>query len=129
MRRIGGGVAARFAYLRLVYTSLATSTLSEQDLREIEEASRRQNDEAGLTGFLLFDGRGFHGVLEGRRARVLERMEAIVQDPRHKRLAVLSETPAQHRRFANWTYGSIAGSAEPGPDLPSAQFLRTLVQD
>ncbi len=103
--------------LRLVYVSAAARPLGAEDLEAIARVSERNNAERGLTGLLLFGGARFYGVLEGPRRRVLARMEAIITDPRHRALRILSEEEIAAARFANWSFGRIPAT-EGEDDVP-----------
>lgn len=93
--------------LRLVYVSTAARPLGADDLEAIARASERNNAAWGLTGLLLYGGSRFYGVLEGARRRVFDRMEAIITDPRHRALRIVSEEEIVAKRFANWSFGRI----------------------
>ncbi|HMR54104.1 MAG TPA: BLUF domain-containing protein [Amaricoccus sp.] len=94
-------------FIQLVYVSTAAETLRPADLDTIAEVSRRRNEQAGLTGFLLHQGPRFYGVLEGPTRALFARMEAIVTDPRHRRVVVLREDTITERRFRNWSFGIL----------------------
>ena len=110
--------------LRLVYASTAAPGLTAADLGAIAARSAEHNRAAGLTGLLLHQGGSFYGVLEGPRRRLLARMERIITDPRHARVEILLEAPADSRRFDAWTFASLPGSAAHRP--MAEDFIRTL---
>ena len=53
---------------QLVYVSTASRAMSDADLNEILDVSRRKNRERDVTGVLLYLDRGFLQVLEGPEA-------------------------------------------------------------
>lgn len=90
---------------RLVYTStfnLGRVESAPVALRDILSASRRNNAEHGVTGYLIFDGETFLQVLEGSPEAVTTTFNRIKADPRHRRLTTLSSRTASHRLFPNW---------------------------
>jgi hypothetical protein len=110
--------------LRLVYSSAAAPGLTAADLEAIAARSAERNRAAGLTGLLLHQGDGFHGILEGSRRRLFARMERIITDPRHARLDILLEAPADARRFDAWSFASLPDSVARKPIVED--FVRTL---
>ena len=101
---------------RLVYTSknLLHGTDAEiaAAVRQILEASQRNNVEADVTGALMFNAGAFAQVLEGPRRGVEETFERIQCDSRHGDVTVLQCKPAETRRFANWAMAFTGQSAE-----------------
>ena len=75
----------------------------------------------GLTGLLLFGGSRFYGVLEGPRRRVFGRMEAIITDPRHRALRIISEEEIAAQRFANWSFGRIPDTGDSSDSVASLE--------
>ncbi len=111
--------------IRLIFASTAVRVLAPAELDAIEATSARHNRTHGLTGFLLFGGQRFYGVLEGPRRRVIGRMERIAVDPLHRRIVIVSEDDITERRFATWTFSRIdegAGEAG-GPNLLDSFIL------
>ncbi len=74
-------------------------------LNQILATSERHNEEAGITGALLFDTLWFIQVLEGEREAVSATLRRIMADERHAELVVMDCRPAQTRLFANWWMG------------------------
>ena len=110
--------------VRLIYVSAAAPALTAADLEAIAARSARRNRLANVTGLLLHQGEGFFGVLEGPRRQLFARMERIITDPRHARVDILFEAPADDRRFATWSFGVLPDSAE--QKLAAEQFVRSL---
>lgn len=101
----------------LIYVSDAVGVLDEPRLREILERARAQNAQLGITGILLsFSGR-FVQYLEGPADHVATLFASIREDPRHERVRVLMEAPADKRRFGSWSMGyePVRVPAEPIP--------------
>ncbi len=84
-----------------MYQCQEAEPLSEAEIAEILEVSRRNNESRGITGMLLYrDGR-FLQVLEGDKAPVLDLVKTIRRDPRQKAFTVLYESEWP-RLFAGW---------------------------
>lgn len=94
--------------------------VTEAEIQRIVEVSQENNSRLGLTGLLLHQGEKFYGVLEGPSRRVLSRMEVIAADPRHRSLQILSERDIPGRRFENWSFGSLPGTARPSAETIAA---------
>lgn len=90
---------------QLLYVSGATRPMGEDDLDAILTASRRNNDEKGVTGVLLFAEDTFIQVLEGERSVVRDLAARIRKDKRHRNFMVLVERTTATRAFADWQMG------------------------
>ncbi|AWN55656.1 BLUF domain-containing protein [Methylobacterium sp. 17Sr1-1] len=80
-------------------------------MRQILDASQRNNRAAGVTGALMFNGGAFAQVLEGPRAGVEETFERIQRDERHGDVTVLQCGPAEARGFPDWSMAFVGQSA------------------
>ncbi|MGA7675304.1 MAG: BLUF domain-containing protein [Rhizomicrobium sp.] len=90
---------------QLVYVSTASWAMSNADLNEILDASRRNNRVNGVTGMLLHIDRGFLQVLEGPKAAVEETYARIKQDRKHNAPRILVEQETDGRLFGDWSMG------------------------
>ncbi len=101
------------ALYRLVYASknLLTGTEAEAAVEQILAASRRNNERAGVTGALMFNGGAFAQVLEGPQKGVEETFERIQRDTRHSDVTVLEGGPITERGFVNWSMAFVGQSA------------------
>jgi hypothetical protein len=90
---------------QLVYVSAASWAMSNAELNEILDASRRNNRRSAVTGMLLHIDRGFLQVLEGPKAAVEEIFARIKRDSRHNALRVLIEQETEGRQFGDWSMG------------------------
>lgn len=88
--------------ITLVYTSVATRPMSEQDLLDILQVSRRNNVGDDITGLLLYHHGSFMQVLEGPRANVEHTYQRIARDKRHHYIATILKQPIQKRCFGAW---------------------------
>lgn len=137
----------------LVYVSQARAPMTDEELRELLEHSRKRNLADGITGLLIyryspeFSRGNFLQVLEGPAAALDDVWERISKDRRHHTIVVLEESgDPPERMFADWSMGfknvqdddlrGVTGFADMGSDafwdraardtLPSAlEFLST----
>ncbi len=101
----------------LVYSSNATGSVSETELRELLDVSRRANGRAGITGLLLYRNGRFVQFLEGPEDDVRALYRRISADPRHGGIRLLVDGHPQSRTFQDWSMGyePLATSDEPLP--------------
>ncbi|MGH1570651.1 BLUF domain-containing protein [Methylobacterium sp. P31] len=101
---------------RLVYASKNLLQGPEAEVtaavRQILDASQRNNREIGVTGALMFNAGAFAQVLEGPRQGVEATFERIQRDLRHSDVTVLQCGPAESRGFANWSMAFVGQSAQ-----------------
>ena len=90
---------------RLLYVSSASHRMSAQELAELLQQSRRNNERLGITGMLLYKDGDFMQVIEGEEPAVRALYARIERDPRHGGSTVLLEEPAQTRLFGEWAMG------------------------
>jgi len=105
----------------LIYVSTADHLMSESELMNILEQSRRWNLDHNLTGMLIYiqglfiqtgslqlqqqiTGR-FMQVLEGSKEDVEEVFSMIQKDDRHHNLIVLESSSQSSRNFESWQMG------------------------
>jgi hypothetical protein len=75
-------------------------------LATILSQSRRNNEQLGVSGALLFSDGSFFQVLEGEASAVDELYITISRDPRHSRAVTIIREPIARRTFGEWTMGS-----------------------
>lgn len=91
--------------LSIVYVSVATKPMSEDDVAAILVQSRANNIRLGLTGALLCHRQRFIQILEGEEKQVLTKYRTISFDPRHQAVHLLSREFIEKRQFPRWTMG------------------------
>ncbi len=91
----------------LVYLSLASPGLSTVDVRSILGSAQVKNRRRDVTGLLLYSGRHFVQVLEGRALELDDLVGVLQRDERHASLQVLTRHPIRHRRFGSWAMGYV----------------------
>ncbi|MFQ3646600.1 MAG: BLUF domain-containing protein [Anaerolineae bacterium] len=114
--------------ITLVYTSMATRPMTEKDLLDILEVSRRNNTADEITGLLLYHNGNFMQVLEGPRANVEHTYQRIARDKRHHYVVTVLKQPITDRAFGAWKMSFVNLSNPTVADDPaySRYLLDTL---
>jgi hypothetical protein len=97
---------------RLLYVSTAVNLITEDDLHQILETSRKNNQEQGITGVLCGSGRHFIQVLEGADHALIRTYGKILDDARHRDCVLIGLVPIAQRMFAQWSMGYIQKTHE-----------------
>jgi len=98
--------------IQLTYASRTTRILGPSDVKDILQASQRNNAAVGVTGALCLANGIFLQQLEGDRNVVNQVYNRILLDNRHKDTAILDFSEISSRHFGNWNMGLISTVAE-----------------
>lgn len=90
---------------RIIYASRATRDLSPDELVDLLSTARALNEQAGLTGMLVYAGQSFLQALEGDPEALEETYARIRRDVRHSGLRLLQDVEVTERRFPDWSMG------------------------
>ncbi len=90
---------------RIIYCSQATYDLSPEELVELLEKSRRNNERDGLSGMLLYSSQSFLQMLEGEEEPLRSAYERIGSDSRHTNLRLLADVEVTQAMFGDWSMG------------------------
>jgi Sensors of blue-light using FAD len=90
---------------RIIYCSQATHDFSPDELVTLLETARQRNEQAGLTGMLLYCSQSFLQVLEGDAQALEDTYARILADPRHTNLRLLMDATVDAPLFPDWTMG------------------------
>jgi len=93
------------ALVSLVYVSVASRPMTDDDLRVILRKARDKNAGLGVTGMLLYRDGFFLQILEGEQAQVDKLYTVIAADDRHRNVLKIEEHPISERTFGQWTMG------------------------
>jgi Sensors of blue-light using FAD len=93
--------------MHCIYASAARRNFDTAELMELLQAARKHNDEAGLTGMLLYTEGSFFQVLEGAPGAVEALYSRIELDSRHEQVTRIVTEAIPSRSFAHWTMGFI----------------------
>ena len=102
--------------MRVVYVSQNTiqgdDDYLSQQIEQILDTARRLNEQADITGALMFNRGLFAQVLEGPAAAVEETFERIQCDQRHTEVLMVACDPMTERSFDQWSMAYIGMQAE-----------------
>ncbi|MDN3646892.1 BLUF domain-containing protein [Pontixanthobacter aestiaquae] len=87
---------------QFVYISTAAHEVSNDDVVNILESSRRNNPDRGITGFLIFNGRNFLQLVEGPEDALFSLMNQLARDSRHSGIVRLEDIPIETRTCEEW---------------------------
>jgi hypothetical protein len=89
----------------IVYVSIATQKITEDDLKSILQAGRAHNQLAGITGILLYRDGFFIQAIEGEEEQVDTLFARLLEDPRHTNQLIIYKEPIDKRCFSEHTMG------------------------
>ena len=89
--------------IELLYTSEATDSMSDAELKALLATSRRNNPRHGITGMLIFHRNAFLQLLEGDEREVMRLYQTILGDTRHRGSRVVWKGPVTERCFPEWS--------------------------
>ena len=91
----------------LVYASRMASGVVHDELDDIMQTSRENNEKHGITGALCYSALGFLQCLEGPSDVINELYGKIIRDDRHVDVTLLAYSGIHQRRFAKWAMAYI----------------------
>lgn len=89
----------------LVYVSVATEEMSDDELQVLLKYARINNERQNITGLLLYRDGFFVQALEGDENKIDALFAKIKVDRRHCRVTLLYKRPITHRAFPDWRMG------------------------
>ena len=87
---------------RLIYISRVARQVRLADADEIARGSVERNQQAGVTGLLLYTPSHFIQVLEGEPGAIAGTYFRIEKDARHTELRVIDDREVDAREFGAW---------------------------
>jgi len=90
---------------QILYSSESVTNLQKEDLDSLLATSRIYNEQNGITGILLYDGRRFVQIIEGPAPVVDALYEKISNDRRHRNVSTFFDRKIQERTFGQWGMG------------------------
>ena len=97
---------------QVIYISTGANVRMDE-VEAILDSSRRNNPAAGITGFLLYNGRNFLQLLEGREDDLLALLAMLRADERHAGIVLLSDEFISQRDCPEWTMQHLRLSDSP----------------
>lgn len=110
---------------QIVYASAATRPLTPQDLADILQVARSCNDQAEITGMLLYRRGQFLQVLEGSEEHLRPLLAKLKKDPRHRQVEVLLDGMITARAFGAWSMAFQDVSGLEPEELPAYSHFLT----
>lgn len=89
----------------LIYTSVASQKMTDNDLKDLLKKSRANNSSLGITGMLLYLDPFFIQVIEGDEMVIDKAFDTIKKDPRHYKVSIIYKKLIPRRLFPDWTMG------------------------
>lgn len=90
---------------QIVYLSSATYKLTKDQLIDLLEQSRENNQKDGITGILLYQGGNILQVLEGEAEDVERLLRRVRRDDRHSGFIKVLDREIEERFFPEWSMG------------------------
>ena len=87
---------------RILYVSTA-DMLDDGIIGDILKGAAQHNQQTGISGFLLYNGRNFLQLIEGGDAAIGSLMDRIEVDPRHDGVARLYDAAIGERCTPDWS--------------------------
>lgn len=110
---------------QLAYSSIATVPITSGALEDIAAGAAKFNEDNGVTGLLLCDGRRFLQLIEGPVDRIDACMARIRMDGRHRDLCVVREARAAARAFDGWALSFRALGTDQGDQARFVAGVKT----
>lgn len=93
--------------MQLIYASTATSQVDFDVMQKILTQCVAKNNEFGISGMMIFDGKQFLQCIEGNEAEVIQLRKNIFNDPRHQDIHLIGEKEITMRSFSQWYMGYL----------------------
>lgn len=92
---------------QVFYVSRASSNITIADVRNILSISQRNNRRLDLTGCLLYSGRHFAQVLEGREEVIISTISSVTTDGRNRDIRILLNRQIPLRQYPTWSMAGL----------------------
>lgn len=112
-----------------IYTSTPKDKVTMEVLRDITQASQKNNPKNEITGILLGIENKFLQYLEGPEEKVNELFEKIWKDPRHEHVTQWVKGFSKGRVFGDWSMGSWMLTNEELKKIPALSDLKKFLDD
>ena len=107
----------------LIYTSIASQKMTDEDLKAILEKARPRHVALDITGMLLYQDPFFMQIFEGEEHIIHRQFARIAKDPRHHKVSLIYNKPIDERNFTKWSMGFNKISTQ---HIEYAESLNTL---
>jgi hypothetical protein len=90
---------------RIIYLSSAIEMFTDEEINNLLQISRANNEQKNITGLLLYSEGNFIQILEGSKEDVMDTFEKIKLDTRHKNIIIIVNEETESRTFSDWSMG------------------------
>jgi hypothetical protein len=87
----------------LLYTSEAVNDFNQQQMLELLNQARTNNQRRGVTGLLIYHKKEFMQLIEGEKEEILELWRTIKVDKRHYASKAIYHGAINERGFSDWS--------------------------
>ncbi|WP_207423926.1 BLUF domain-containing protein [Desertivirga brevis] len=108
------------SFYYLIYSSIPTRALADQELDELLHVARTANSEHGTTGMLLCFNELYIQLIEGDESKIRQLYNNLRVDGRHYQVEILREGKINQRFFPDWSM-AFERKDEP-PAMKEASF-------
>ena len=88
---------------RLIYASKVAPQTKGEDIQQIMDTAKKNNQSRGLSGALIYSNKYFLQVLEGGRTEVNKLYQKILQDERHIDPILIDYSAIDSRSYDQWS--------------------------
>ncbi len=99
--------------LRIEYHSVVSLASDDLGLLDIIRECDVLNRDQIVTGFLHYDGRHFHQVMEGPEHVLATMFEALRWDPRHEKVQISDRSVIEARKHIGFSFQYVARVGQP----------------
>ncbi|MBL7765193.1 MAG: BLUF domain-containing protein [Chitinophagaceae bacterium] len=86
----------------LSYVSTGCDCIRFEDIKDILEIARKNNEDDQITGILVYCNKHFFQILEGEKEAIIELFNKISIDRRHDNVIKIQEGYIEQRHFDKW---------------------------
>ncbi|UZO79580.1 BLUF domain-containing protein [Aquimarina sp. ERC-38] len=95
------------ALFEISYRSVASPSMTPEDVKQIVEKAISFNKIHNITGCLIYHNQTFFQILEGAKEEVMRLYYQITQDPRHSSLVIVWKGVKFVRNFSMWNMALV----------------------
>ena len=92
---------------QIIYASTATENVNLDVVNDLLTQCVEKNNEFGISGMMVFDGKQFLQCFEGDEDHVKQLRENILKDTRHQNIYWIGEKEITKRLFSQWCMGYL----------------------
>ncbi len=109
--------------LRIEYHSVVSLTPDDLGLLDIVRECDALDRDKVVTGFLHYDGKRFHQVMEGPEHVLTAMFEALRWDLRHEKVQISDRSIIETREHSGFSFQYVANVNQSAPPREHAKFF------